>query len=220
MVRTIFLDLETAPRPGIEPLLPEPDAPSNYKDATKIEAYKAEQRQQLVERAAMDVDLCRVVAIGVAINDDPPIADIVVEDEDEVAQLQFFGDALRHATRIIGFNIAGFDLRILTRRAQLLGVPFPSLELGRFRYDKRIIDLQHVLSFGDGPQKGKSLDFYARLFGITEGTEDEHTGADIGRLVAAFRWDAVAQHVRCDVEKTRALARRLGVVPRPLAVSV
>jgi len=79
--------------------------------------------------------------------------------------------------------------------------------------------VQAVLSYGDGPQKGKSLSWYCRLFGLTEGSEDTSSGADIASLVQAGDWPAIAQHVRCDVERTRALALRLGLVRSRQVVS-
>ena len=41
---------------------------------------------------------------------------------------------------------------------------------------------------------------------------DAVTGADIGALVAAGEWSQVHDHVRADVAKTTALARRIGVL--------
>ena len=147
--------------------------------------------------------------------DDGPVEALTLDTRDEIGLVELAANALRlvrYDGKIVGFNVAGFDLRVLARRALLLGVPWPNLELGRYRYDKRIVDLQAVLSFGDGPQKGKTLSWYMRLFSLDDGAEDTVRGADIGALVKAGAWDAVAGHVRCDVERTRALARRLKIV--------
>ena len=56
----------------------------------------------------------------------------------------------------------------------------------------------------------RSLGFYCTRFGVE--VEDAVTGADIG--VAAGEWSAVHDHVRADVAKTTALARRVGVLTR------
>ena len=58
----------------------------------------------------------------------------------------------------------------------------------------------------------RSLAFYCRRFAID--VPDEVTGADIGALVAAGKWSQVHDHVRADVAKTTALARRIGVLAR------
>ena len=56
----------------------------------------------------------------------------------------------------------------------------------------------------------RSLGFYCTRFGVE--VEDAVTRADIG--VAAGEWSAVHDHVRADVAKTTALARRVGVLTR------
>ena len=55
----------------------------------------------------------------------------------------------------------------------------------------------------------RSLGFYCTRFGVE--VEDAVTRADIGALVAAGEWSQVHDHVRADVAKTTALARRIGV---------
>ena len=70
-MQPLFLDIETIARPGAEVLLEEPQAPANYKDATKIEAYIAEAKAKQREKMALDMDCCEIVTIGVAV-DDPP----------------------------------------------------------------------------------------------------------------------------------------------------
>lgn len=53
----LFLDLETLARPGAEALLPEPQAPANYKDEAKIAAYVEEADAELAggERELLDI---------------------------------------------------------------------------------------------------------------------------------------------------------------------
>ena len=58
----------------------------------------------------------------------------------------------------------------------------------------------------------RSLGFYCTRFGVE--VRDAVAGADIGALVAAGEWSQVHDHVRADVVKTTALARRIGVLAR------
>src|SRR5688572_27248958 len=62
----IVFDIETGPAPAdeLERHLPEIEAPANYKDTAKIEAYKQEQREKFLHRAPLSALTGRVLAIG------------------------------------------------------------------------------------------------------------------------------------------------------------
>src|SRR5687767_14006124 len=62
--RRIVVDIETVASPDVEALLDPVKAPSNYKDAAKIAAYKSEKLAELVSKAGLEADLCEVVAVG------------------------------------------------------------------------------------------------------------------------------------------------------------
>lgn len=203
----IILDIETFALDEAAQFIEEPTAPSNYKDPEKIAAYVADAKAKAIDRCALNLDLCRVVAIGWhRACDAEPIVLNARWDSDERNVLRAFFNHAEDATQIIGFNILHFDLPVLMRRAQYLGVEFPAIPLDRFRSPH--LDLMEFLSFGD-KEKRRSLDFYCKRFGIA--VDDTTTGRDIDALVRADDWDGVATHCRADVEKTRALAARLGL---------
>lgn len=200
----LFFDIETAPMAGAADWIEPGEAPANYKDAEKIRAYIEAAQVRELEKAALDLDLCRIVAIGWAHNDDSPLS---MFGEDERKSLTEFWGWVREAGRtVVGFNCLGFDLPVLVRRSQYLGVPVPYLNVAKHRHPG-IIDMMQVLSF-DGLVRPRSQAFYCRRFGITVGADDTVTGADIGRLVEASDWEAVHAHVCADVAKTRALYHR------------
>ncbi len=60
----LFFDIETKARPEAVALLPEPQAPANYKEPEKIAAYIADKRAEQLQSAALDPDTCEVVAIS------------------------------------------------------------------------------------------------------------------------------------------------------------
>src|SRR5688500_17752824 len=62
----VVLDIETAPLPDCADYLDlsQFSAPSNWKDPDKIQANVKEQQDAAIARAALDVDLCQIVAIG------------------------------------------------------------------------------------------------------------------------------------------------------------
>lgn len=211
--RMIF-DIETAPLLDAGDYLEKPDAPANYKDPAKIDAYIAEKHAENLERCGLDVDLCRIVAVGVMAEGDAPEVEFAADEPDERVLLREFWRRVgqRH---LVGFNCLAFDLPVLLRRSLYLGVLAPTIVIDKYRHPN-VTDLMRVLDF-NGAIKARSLSFYCKRLGIVG--QDEMTGADVAQAVAEGRWAAVAAHCRADVEKTAMLASRLGVF-RPVEAGV
>lgn len=204
----IVFDIETAPIDGAADFIEPASAPSNYKDAEKIAAYIAEKTASEVDRCALDVDLCRVVAIGLQVEEQPPAAFVIERAEDEADVLQTFWNTVdeRH---LVGFNCIAFDLPVLFRRSLYLDVkaPLHAYDLNKYR-PVGITDLQMRLSY-NGAIRLRGLSFYCKRFGID--VPDPLTGADIADAVKRGDWAAVRHHVQSDIEKTARLAARLNV---------
>jgi len=206
--RLVF-DIETFALDDAGNYLEPPTAPANYKDPQKIADYIAEKLASQVDRAALDPDLCRVVALGVlSERDDAPKVWVAREGDTaaEAAMLTRFWQLVGDRP-LVGFNILGFDLPVLLRRSLYLDVPRPRIQIDRFKHPQ-VIDLMQDLAFGR-IEFTRSLDFYSKRFGF--GIEDDLTGADIAAAVRAGEWDRVEAHVTADVRKTAALAAKLGV---------
>ena len=209
----MIFDLETVAIPDAAEYVEPATAPANYKDQAKIDAYVAEATAKILDKAALDLDLCRIVAMGwdestATSQLDPTVYTMPLGEPEERAMLRHFWQ--RAGDRpLLGFNVVAFDLPVLLRRSLYLGVPTPPYTLSKYKHPQ-IIDLMQILSF-DGLLPYRSLSFYAKRFGL-DVPADDTTGADIARLVAAGDWDAVAAHCQTDVIKTRALARRIGVL--------
>lgn len=200
--RLIF-DIETAPLPEAVDYIEPSSAPSNYKDEAKIAAYIESQNAENLSKCGLDVDLCRVVAVGYWLEDGH--APIVTSGGDEAEMLRLFWRAAedRH---LVGFNCLGFDLPVLLRRSLYLGVKTPDIQIDRFKHPQ-VTDLMQLLSF-NGVLKFRGLAFYTKRFGFD--VADELTGADIAQAVLEGRWKAIDAHVRADVERTALLAGKLG----------
>lgn len=235
--RRFIIDIETYPIDGaadyldpVEPI-PEPDlslvtAAKNLTDPVKVAAdlekrkqaaieeyheqveQQARKRVELLERCALDLDLCRIVAVGWWAEDRPdPIVAVIDDGTYEAAILRkFWADVDTRVT--IGYNQIGFDLPILLRRALYLGVETPAVNLDKYRSSH--IDLQQRLSL-NGTKTYRSLNWYAKRFKLAV-PADPNSGKDIGQLVADGQWDAIAAHCRADLVKTRALAERMGLL--------
>lgn len=204
--RVVF-DIETVPLKEAPTYLDPAKAPENYKDPAKIAAYITEKNAANLERCGLDVDLCRIVAIGYQFEQETPHV-LTADETTEADMLRLFwmlaGD--RH---LVGFNCLAFDLPVLLRRSLYLGVQAPTIAIDRFKHP-RVTDLMQMLSF-NGVLDYRGLAFYARRFGLVTKTADTLTGADIAGAVEAGNYHAVENHVRADIEKTAALAARLGV---------
>lgn len=194
------------------------EAPSNYKDPAKIEAYIAEATAKAVERCGLDPDLCRIVALGAG---DVEGNDAVIICRDEEAEASALAAFWKRATNTIGvtrtlvsFNGFGYDLPVLMRRSQYLGVEYPVLNLDRYRSPH--VDLMQKLTF-NGAIKPHSLKFYAARFGMP--IQDDVSGSQIADLVKAGDFQAVEDHCRSDLALTRFIAQKLRLVPRTETVA-
>jgi predicted PolB exonuclease-like 3'-5' exonuclease len=206
--RRLVFDIETVALPDAGEYLEPVDAPANYKDPVKIAAFIAEGTQQALLKAGLDVDLCRIVAIGWALEGDEPAAVTIEQfNGNEALMLKSFWMLLQDH-HLIGFNCLGFDLPVLLRRSLYLGVQAPNIQIDRFKHP-RVTDLMDELSYG-GKLKFRGLAFYCKRFGIE--IEDPLTGADMAAAVAAGTWTVVEAHVRADVRKTSLLAARMGIM--------
>ena len=208
MERFCVFDIETAPLADAEAYLPTPRARANLRDPAKIEADLADKAAAALEKAALDPDLCRIVAAGWEC-DGMAESEVCQNAAQERRMLEWFWRRSQ-GTTLVGFNCLGFDLPVLLRRSLYLGVRAPHLSLNKYR-PGRVVDLMQLLAY-QGTLAYRSLAFYCTRFGIT--VEDAVTGADVGALVAAGEWRKVHDHVRADVAKTAELAGRVGVIGR------
>jgi predicted PolB exonuclease-like 3'-5' exonuclease len=213
-MRYIILDLESHAIPDAATYLTEPvDAPSNYKDPDKIAAYIKDAKQAQLDKAALDIDLARIVCLGLHVVGGEGASTHLLKDETQemTALGQFFEWFPKSTTdwpTLVGFNLLGFDAPLLLRRALYLGVRAPNIQIDRFKHPN-VIDLMDILNYS-GRMKSHSLAFYCSRFGIQ--VNDENSGKDIAALIAADNWAAVEAHCASDVQATYALAKRMGVI--------
>jgi hypothetical protein len=72
------------------------------------------------------------------------------------------------------------------------------------------VDLWEKLSLNGARRDVKSLRFYAKRFGIP--IFDDISGKDVAAMVKAGEWRKVENHCLFDLDLSRALAERLGVL--------
>jgi hypothetical protein len=212
-----LIDLEATAIEGIESYYDDSEpieAPANYVKPDAIANYIAREtvrrKQAFIERAALDPDLCRIVYLGVWHPSFPhPMLWECRDDEEEIIALQFFWDTYQPGMALCGFGVRGYDIPVILRRSLYLGVPVKPIERDRYR-STHVIDLFEQLNEGRKHQM-HSLDWYHKRLGCPP-VADTITGADVPACVARGEWDAVRQHLLCDLLRVRDVARRMGVL--------
>lgn len=210
-MRYLILDLATAPLPDAERYLEGTvRAPGNYKDPEKIAAYIAEAQAERLSAAALDLDLARITALGFAIG--PTVIDVRVcrDEQDERLLIEDVASLLTPMPTVITFGGFNFDLPLVMRRAKYLGIPFPVINLDRYKSPH--VDLCEVLS-DRNPQRRRSLQFYAKRLGWTDLTKIL-SGAEEAQVPVTGRWDDLEASIRHDVTATYRLAAWCGVIPK------
>lgn len=215
---TTLVDIECVGIDTASDYLEPIEAPSNYKDAVKIEAYIAEATARAIDRCGLDPDLCRIVALGHGEATGKDSVILCRDEETEAAALAAFWKRVTNAAGVVNtlvsFNGFSYDLPVLMRRSQLLGVDHPVISLDRYRSPH--MDLMQRLTF-NGAIKAHSLKFYASRFGMP--VEDTVDGSQIAALVKAGNFQAVEDHCRSDLALTRFVAQKLRLIPRTETVA-
>jgi len=207
----LILDLATTGLDGAEEFLSEEilAAPSNYKDPSKIDAYIAGKRAERADRLALDLDLCRITAVGTAEWDsEEPQVDLCQTEEQERTALLRLGQRLV-GRQLLTYNGLKFDLPVLLRRCLYLDLPVPDIRIDKYR--TRDVDLWDRLTF-HGAVAGHSLSFYCKRLGWTD-LRKSLSGADEARVPQTGQWAELAASVRHDVEAIRRLAVWLQLLP-------
>lgn len=220
MTDYICIDVASAPIADAAAFIEVGEPPDNYSKPETIERWAAEKHAKLLAKAALDLDLARVTAVGVscAFWEAAHIvsweAARIATCKDEEQERTILGDLAEDLSpaNVIAVTFAGrsFDLALLQRRALYLDVPFPKLELSKYRSPH--IDLCELLS-GHEPHRRHSLDFFVKRLGWTDLDPKPMDGAEEAQVFAHGEWDRLAASVARDVEAVRRLAIWAGVMP-------
>ncbi|MES2995881.1 MAG: hypothetical protein V4733_03635 [Verrucomicrobiota bacterium] len=202
--KTLVFDIETGPLPlaGLEAMMPEFEAPGNYKDPEKIASAIAEKQAAWLERAALSPVTGRVLAIGGEADGQA----FQIINSDEALLLHLFWSIISRRTRLVGFCSHKFDLPFLLRRSWRHDIAFPDI-VGPRGYFENSVDLAEVWQCGDRTES-ISLDRLAKHLGVGKKSGN---GKDFAQLLETDRESAIA-YLAHDVELTRKCAERLGVI--------
>lgn len=194
-------------------------APSNYKDAAKIDEYIAAKHAEIDagvderwRKTGLDGAYGQIAVIGVAIDDAAPIA--FYRDEWATSEQAIIGDLFdllksererMESVTFIGHNLVGFDLRFLYQRAIINNIAPPGMIPFNARpWDHTVFDTM-VQWAGVGNRI--SLDKLCGALGLPK--KGEIDGSKVWDHVRAGRIADVAEYCKQDVEKARAIHRRM-----------
>ena len=228
----VFLDIETIPcqLPGyLEQLAAEVQAPATHKKPESIQAWLDENRTAVATeqwlKTSFDGGVGQVVAISWATDEgdadvhcvctqstgDGPLSARAEEALLERFLLEMDELMGRHnyrAPRWVGHNVAEFDLPFLWKRLVVRGLPPPRwLPHHPKPWGDQVYDTMVEWA---GVRNRISLDRLCKLLGIPG--KDGMTGADVWPAVQDGRISEVAEYCRADVERVRAVYRRMNFV--------
>lgn len=198
-------------------------APGNYSKPESINAYIEQQRAALdagfeasvkdaIEKTSLDGTYGQIVCIGWAI-DDEPVKSLCVglEVRQEGTLLREFVRLLpseNHGRRpvIVGHNVVAFDLPFIFKRAIINSVRLPLWWPRNPKpWSEAVFD---TMTQWAGDRNRIGLDRLCRALDLP-GKGDGPTGADIWPMAQAERYDEIAAYCRQDVERVRAVHKRM-----------
>lgn len=174
----------------------------------------------VIDKAPLSPVLGRVLAIGIGLNDrsNHYLCLNDATDDNERGLLDewwndFYTPCSDRAHLMIGHNILEFDIPFLVRRSWMLGLDVPdSVWHGKW-LSPFFADTMDKWKCGSRQGQYTSLDDIARALGVGKKTEGMN-GGDFHRLYFGTvpQRDEAMQYLANDVELTRSVARRLGLI--------
>lgn len=165
----IKIGTECLPKDEILYLMPEFSAPANYKDAEKIQTWKARKQEEWFLDAPNSALSGKVLAFAYK----PDGEDCkVVSDDSEAELLKKFWDFYRTNgdSQFVCYDARNFDIPFLVRRSWKNKVVVPNILNGKF-LNWKFVDLAQVWNCGSVERV--SLGTLAKFFGIENSLSDK-----------------------------------------------
>jgi len=215
----LYLDIETIPAQSEEVrarIAESIKPPGSMKKAETIAQWEAEQKPAAVEEAiaktALNGAYGHICCIGFAFGDNSPLALSAVSADWETDRLlDFFESASatvgNRIPTIVGHNVSGFDIRFIWQRCIALGIRAPAwLPRDPKPWGNDVFD---TMTAWAGSRDTISMDNLCAALGLPG--KGEIDGSMVGKLFAEGRHEEIAEYCRADVERTRAIHRKMQV---------
>jgi DNA polymerase elongation subunit (family B) len=216
----LYLDIETIPAQSPEAheaIAATVKPPAQMKKAETIAAWEASDKAQAVQDAiaktSLDGTYGHICCIGFAIDDEEPLCLSMDDETDEADILQQFVECIDARSlmgripTVVGHNLINFDIRFIWQRAIILGVRMP----GWFPRDPKPWgnDTFDTMTAFAGQRGTIGMDRLCQVLGIAG--KGDIDGSMVGQLWAEGRHDEIAAYCKADIERTRAIHRRMMV---------
>lgn len=190
----------------------------NYQRESNKQIGRIEERRTVVldietvslepgnEEGALNAMTGRVVCIGMLIEEDAGITEMVLAGESENEIMRDFWAAMKPRDLIVGHNVLDFDLRFLQQRSWILGVePSRRFDTRRY-YTNEVIDTLQLWTNWSGSKKGVTLDALGLALGCGRKTAD---GSNVAQWWAERDIESIKRYCRDDVRLSYSVFCRL-----------
>ena len=215
MIR-VFIDIETLPT-GDYPSLDEIQAPSNYKDPVKINAYKVANQEEKYRKRAVNSLSGRILCIGYAIEDAPALCIYSRDSEREV--LERFNDIIAEIVHgytsppnlaFIAHNGNMFDFKWIAQRAIKYNLPAIKKYFPNSKFDSRGLDTMTLFGMTDYRDMS-SMDNICAFLGI-KSSKSEMDGSMVYEYWKDGKDDDIIKYCISDIYTLRDIATALDIV--------
>lgn len=216
-MKRFYFDIETLPAqdPAVKAEIADSiTAPAQYKKPESIAEWLRDNRDSEAEaqwlKTSFDGGAGHVFCIAWSVDEGLPHCawHPQLSRQAEIDTLHTFFSELSDAghCQLIGHNIIGFDIPFLWKRAMVLGVK-PPFNFPRNPKPWSELVCDTMLLWDATQRAGGSMDRICRLMGITG--KGDFGGTDVWPAVKSGEFDRVADYCRADVERTRAMHKRM-----------
>lgn len=216
----LYLDIETIPAQSEEAksaIAATVKPPASMKKADTIAAWEKDQKAAAVEEAiaktSFNAAYGQICCIGFAF-DEAPAASVswpVNAESEKLMISAFFDEAGKIIGNrfpvIVGHFITGFDIRFIWQRCMVLGIRVPAwLPKDPKPRDSGVFD---TMTAWAGARDTISMDNLCQALGIPgKGDVD---GSMVGQMFAEDKHKEIAAYCRDDIDRTRAIHRKMKV---------
>lgn len=208
----LYLDIETIGTSDpavIERVTAGIKPPANYKKPEAIEKWWAEDgeaaKAEAVAKTSFDGTYGKIVCIGFAFEDSPPIAAC---GDDEAALITGFYDTVRERSEgrhvnVIGHNVVAFDLKFLWQRSVVHGIQPPAC----INFKVKPWDSSDTMTMWSTDKKISLANLCAAL-GV-QSPKGDLDGSKIAKAFADGEREKIATYCAGDVEAVRQCYRKM-----------
>ncbi len=202
----LYFDIETIPAPETKlPLLKRLHEEKIDKETSDGIERTARDFDIFYRRTALNGAFGRVFCISLIKEVDSEITLQTTLKGEEAAILKSFWDIAKDVHCFVGHGIRFFDIKFLTQRSIILGIPSVTINLAKFR-DNPVFDTMDQWMNYDGSISLHELALALDLPSPKDGGID---GSQVYDFYLAQKFDAICDYCMRDVETVRTIYKRL-----------